>query len=258
MSIHSTAWIDPGAEIAESVEVGLFSVIHDGVRLASGVKVGNHCVLHGPLEIREGTRLHDHAVIGAPPQSMTHLAEGGRIVIGRNCQIREFVTVNQGTKEGGGVTRIGDGCALFAYSHVAHDCQLAVGVRLTNAATLAGHVRVDQGAIISGLVGVHQFARIGAGSFIGAGAMVRHDVPPFTLARGDRAMVHGLNDVGLRRAGIGAESIEQLRKFYKDLYGGSSDGITTSGEPLLDVVLNFWRTKSKNGICLAREESFDK
>jgi UDP-N-acetylglucosamine acyltransferase len=258
MSIHSTAWIEPGAQIAENVEIGLFSAIHGDVRLAAGVKVGNHCVLHGPLEIREGTRLHDHVVIGGPPQSLTHQEEGGRIVIGKNCQIREFVTVNQGTEAGGGATRIGNNCALFAYSHVAHDCHLADGARLTNAATLAGHVHMGEGAIVSGLVGVHQFTRIGAGCFVGAGAMVRHDVPPFTLARGDRAMVHGLNEVGLLRAGVGAQSVERLRKLYKELYGASSQGSTTSEEPLSDVVLQFWKTDSKNGICLARKESFYK
>lgn len=219
MSIHPTALIDDGAQIASDVEVGPFAIIGAGVQLDEGVRIGSHAVLTGPMHIGARTRVHPHAVLGGDPQDLKYAGEDTRVEIGPDNIFREFVTVNRGTTQGGGVTRIGTGNLFMAYSHVAHDCQIGNHAVLANSVALAGHVEIGDRAVLSGLVGVHQYARIGRCAMIGGGGMVAQDVPPFMIAQGDRARLFGLNIVGLRRAGFEAETVAALKRAYRELFG---------------------------------------
>jgi UDP-N-acetylglucosamine acyltransferase len=220
MSIHSTAVVSKQAEIDPSVEIGPFAVIEGAVVLHSGVTVGSHAVIKGPTVVGEGTRVFHHAVIGEDPQDLKYAGEATRLEIGKRNTFREFSTAHRGTAggKGGGVTRIGDDNLFMAYSHVAHDCVVGNGCVFANCAALAGHVVIQDAAILGGLSGVHQHSRVGRMAMVGGGAMCTQDVPPFTIAQGDRARLFGLNIVGLRRHGVSADTISALRDAYRDLF----------------------------------------
>ena len=212
--IHESAVIDPGASLGEGVRVGPYAVIGSGVTIGRACEIGAHAVLEGQLELGDESRVFPHAVLGTPPQDIKYSGETSRLVIGKRCLFREGVTVNRGTAGGGGLTRIGDGCVLMANSHVAHDCSLGREVILANSVALAGHVEVEDYAWFGGLAGIHQYGRIGAYAFVGAGAMVRRDVPPFTVVRGDRARIIGINGVGLKRHEFTEERIGSIEIFF--------------------------------------------
>lgn len=218
MGIHPTAVVDPRAELAADVEVGPFAVIGAGVALHPRVAIGAHAVALGPTVVGAGTRIHPHAVVGGDPQDKKYSGGPTRLEIGQNNVFREFSTANRGTDQGGGLTRIGDRNLFMAYSHVAHDCEVGNDCVFANSVNLAGHVTVHNGAVLGGLVGVHQFSRIGRHAMVGGGGMVAQDVPPFTMAQGDRARLFGLNLVGLRRAGFGLEVVQALKAAYRDLF----------------------------------------
>lgn len=217
-TIHPTAIVDPGAELAEDVVVGPFAVVGPGVSLAEGVEVGAHSVLTGAMTVGPRTRIYPHAALGGDAQDRKYSGEDSRLEIGADNVFREFSTANRGTAHGDGVTRIGDGNLFMAYSHVAHDCRVGDGCVLANSVALAGHVTVQDGAVLGGLVGVHQFSRIGRCAMVGGGAMVAQDVPPFTIAQGDRARIYGLNIVGLRRNGFDLDVITALKGAYRELF----------------------------------------
>ena len=216
--IHSTAIIHAKAEIADEVEIGPYAVIGEHVRLQRGTQIAAHVVIDGWTEIGEGCRLFPFASIGSIPQDLKFKGEESKVMIGKNTTIREYVTVNRGTEAGGGVTRVGDNNLLMAYVHVAHDCRTGDHVILANAATLAGHITVGDHAVIGGLTGLHQFVRIGRHSIIGGCSAVAQDVPPFVSAVGNRAVMYGLNTVGLKRQGFGDEQMTSLKTAYKILF----------------------------------------
>jgi UDP-N-acetylglucosamine acyltransferase len=216
--IHPTAVIDPRAELAADVTVGPFAVIGPDVRLGSETSVGAHAVVHGPTVMGAQNVVHPHAVLGEPAQHLTDPSgPRARLEIGGGNIFRELVTVHRGSGAEG-VTRIGNFCFFMAQTHVAHDCVVGSGAQLAGGAHLAGHVQVGEAAILGGLAAVHQFARIGEHAFVAAGAMVSLDVPPYCLATGDRARLHGLNLVGLRRAGIGGDALAALKAAYRLLF----------------------------------------
>jgi len=217
-AIHPTAIIDPGAELGRDVQIGPFAVIGAGVVLHDRVSVGSHSVVVGPTVVGEETRILHHAVIGEDPQDKKYHGESTRLVIGARNVFREFSTANRGTAQGGGLTQIGDGNLFMAYSHVAHDCRVGDDCVFANCASLAGHVEIQDGAILGGMVGIHQHTRVGRFAMIGGGGMVAQDVPPFTIAQGDRARLFGLNIVGLRRRGHKLETITALRNVYRELF----------------------------------------
>lgn len=220
-TIHPTAQIDPGASIAESASVGPYTIIGPGVEIGEGVEIASHVLVSRNTTIGDGCRIHHGAVLGTDPQDLKYAGEPSRLVVGRNCVVREFATLNRGTGDGG-VTRVGEGCLLMAYSHVAHDCVLGSEVILANSVSLAGHVEIGDFAIIGGLVGVHQFVRIGRHVFVGGCSGLRQDVPPFVLAAGMPARAHGLNVVGLKRRGFSRDSIVLLRRAYRVVFGSES------------------------------------
>lgn len=218
MPIHPSAIIDPRAELAPTVEIGPFAIIGPGVVLHDGVKVGAHSVVSGPTVLGARTQVFPHAVIGEDPQDKKYKGEPTRLIVGTDNVFREFSTANRGTVQGGGETRIGDHNLFMAYSHVAHDCVVGSHCVFANSASLAGHVEVQDHAVLGGLSGIHQFTRVGRCAMIGGGGMVAQDVPPFTIAQGDRARLFGLNIVGLRRVGYKLEVITALRNAYRELF----------------------------------------
>lgn len=217
--IHPSAVVDPAARIGAGVSVGAFTLVGPDVEIGDGTWIGPHCSVQGPARIGRDNRIHGHAAIGGDPQDKKFEGERTELVIGDRNVIREFATINRGTGNGGGITRIGDDNWLLAYTHVAHDCIVGNGCIFSNNATLAGHVEVGDQVILSGFAGVHQFCRIGAHAFIGMGAFVNGDVPPFVLvAQEDYGRPRGVNVEGLKRRGFDAERLAAIRRAYRTLY----------------------------------------
>ena len=217
--IHPSAAVDPSARIGEGVSVGAFSLVGPGVEVGDGTTIGPHCSVQGPTRIGRDNRIHAHAAIGGDPQDKKFAGERTELVIGDRNVIREFTTINRGTGSGGGATRIGDDNWLLAYVHVAHDCIVGNGCVFSNNATLAGHVEIGDQVILSGFVGIHQFCRIGAHAFIGMGAFVNGDVPPFVLvAQEEYGRPRGVNVEGLKRRGFGPDRLAAIRRAYRALY----------------------------------------
>lgn len=217
--IHPTAFVDPGATLGENVEIGAFTLVGDGVEIGDGTRIGPHSSVTGPTRIGRDNVVHGHAAIGGDPQDKKFGGERTTLEIGDRNSIREFVTLNRGTGDGGGVTRIGDDNWFLAYAHVAHDCSVGNRCVFSNNATLAGHVEVGDWVIMSGFAGIHQFCRIGAHAFIGMGALVNGDVPPFVMvASEDYGRPRGVNSEGLKRRGFDAGRISAIRRAYRALY----------------------------------------
>lgn len=254
--IHSTAIIHPGAEIADDVSIGPFSVIGANVKIGSGTTVAAHVVIEGWTEIGSDNQIFQFSSIGAAPQDLKYAGEETRLKIGDRNRIREFTTLNRGTTEGGGVTAVGNDNLLMAYAHVAHDCIIHDHAILANAATLAGHVEVESSAILGGLAAVHQFCRIGCHTMISGGAMVAQDVPPYTVAQGDRAKTMGLNLIGMKRRGFSEETIRGIKQAYRMVFRSGMrleealDAIVDEIEstPELDHFVDFIR-ESQRGIA---------
>lgn len=221
--IHSSAQIDPGARIGKDVHIGAFTVIGADVEIGDGTWIGPHCSVSGGTRIGRDNRVVGHAAIGGDPQDKKYHGESTTLEIGDRNTIREFTTINRGTGDGGSVTRIGDDNWLLAYVHVAHDCIVGNGCVFSNNATLAGHVVVGDQVILSGFAGVHQFCRIGAHAFIGMGAFVNGDVPPFLMVAQEKyARARGINSEGLKRRGFDATRIAAIKRAYRALYMGET------------------------------------
>ena len=216
--IHSTAIVDPKAEIAPDVEIGPYSVIKNDVVISSGTVIGPHVVIEPYVNIGPDCQIFQYAAIGAIPQSLKFNGEKSYVKIGRETVIREFATIHRGTGFGGGITEIGERCFIMAYAHVAHDCRIGREVVLANNATLGGHITIDDHATLGGLVAVHQFVHIGGYAFISGLSGVPKDVPPYVIAAGPRIKLHGLNIVGLKRHGFSDSTISLLKKTYRLIF----------------------------------------
>lgn len=216
--IHPSAIIDPAAELDSSVSVGAYTLIGPHVRIAAGTTVGPHCVIEGRTTIGADNKIFQFNSIGAIPQDMKYAGEPTELVIGERNSIREFCTLNLGTAQDEGVTRIGSDNLLMAYVHIAHDVRLGSHIVLANNATLAGHVQVGDWATVGGLSGVHQFVKIGAHAMIGFQGHVAQDVPPFMTVDGNPLAARAINVVGLRRRGFSAERIAVIKQIHKLLY----------------------------------------
>jgi UDP-N-acetylglucosamine acyltransferase len=217
-TIHPSALVDSAASLDDDVEVGPFAVIGAGVEVGAGTRIGPHAILEGPSRIGRDNRIHAHAVIGGAPQDKKYRGEPTRLEIGDGNTFREFVTVNRGTVQDAGVTRVGSDNWLMAYVHIAHDCVVGDHTILANTVNLAGHVQIGDWVILGGYTGVHQFCKIGAHAMTGVGTVVLHDIPPFVMASGNTAAAHGLNTEGLRRRGFDADTIQTLKQAYKTVY----------------------------------------
>ncbi len=214
--IHPTAIIHPDAKVDSSVEVGPFCTVGANVRIARGTKLLSHVVIDGNTEIGEDNTIFPFAVIGGVPQDLKYKGEPTRVKIGSRNTIRESVTINLGTVQGGGVTSVGDDCLLMSYVHIGHDCDVKNHVILATAVGLAGHALVEDFAILGGMTGVSQFVRVGAHTYIGGQSGIERDVPPFSIALGSRPCnLKGANIVGLRRRGYPAEVISKINDAIK-------------------------------------------
>ena len=216
--VHPTALIDPRAELDSSVQVGPYAVIGAHVRIGGGTQVGAHCVIEGHTTIGADNRIFQFASIGAAPQDKKYAGEPTRLLIGAGNTIREFVTINTGTVQDAGVTRLGDDNWIMAYVHIAHDCQIGSHVILANAATLGGHVRLGDWVFVGGLTGIHQFVRVGPHAMTGFQTRLSQDLPPFVTAAGSPAEAQSINAEGLKRRGFSPERIALVKQMYRLLY----------------------------------------
>jgi len=216
--IHPTAIIDSKADIDSNVDVGPYSIVGANVQIGSGTVIGPHVVIQPYVEIGPDCHIFQYASIGAVPQALKFQGEETYVKIGRGTVIREFVTVNRGTGFGGEITEVGEENFLMAYVHIAHDCKTGRNVIFANNATLAGHIVIEDFVTVGGLVAIHQFVRIGNYAYIGGKSAVVKDIPPYVIAAGDRAKLHGLNSVGLKRHGFSQETLSSLKKAYRIIF----------------------------------------
>ncbi len=211
------AYVHPQAKIAKNVVIEPFVNIEKNVEIGEGTWIGSNVTIMEGARIGKNCRIFPGAVISAIPQDLKFNGEETIARIGDNTTIREFVTINRGTKANW-ETVVGDNCLLMAYVHIAHDCIVGNNVILANAATLAGHIIIDDWAIVGGLSAVHQFVNIGSHVMISGGSLVRKDVPPFTKAAREPLSYVGVNSIGLRRRGFSNETISQIQEIYRRIY----------------------------------------
>lgn len=216
--IDPKAIVDINAEIADDVTIGPFSVIGPEVSIGSGSVIGSHVVMKGPVSIGVDNHIYQFSSIGEDPQDKKYADEKTSLVIGDRNVIREFVTMHRGTLQDHAMTTVGDDNLFMAYTHVAHDCMIGNNIIMANGASLAGHVHLCDNAILGGFTLVHQFTQIGTFSFAAMGSAITQDIPPYVMVGGRPTRPHGINSVGMERAGCCPEAIRLIRKAYKILY----------------------------------------
>lgn len=241
MPIHPTAVVHPTAKIDPTADIGPYAIIGPDAVIGARTKVGAHTVVEH-AEVGADNVFHPGCYVGTPPQDLKYAGEKTKLVMGDKNVVRECVTLNRGTAQGGGVTRIGSNCLFMACSHVAHDCQVGNGVIVVNAVLLAGHVHVGDMAVLGGACAVHQFTRIGRLAMLGGGSMNGQDILPFANTQGDRAVMRGINMLGLKRAGVPPEARAALKDAYKLLF--------LSGLPQADALA---RLKAGNPPAIVQE-----
>lgn len=245
--IDPQARVAGDARLAADVEIGPFCVVGPQVELRAGVRLLSHVNVAGVTTIGERTIVYPFASLGTPPQSTHYRGGATKLVVGSDCQIREGVTINTGTEDGGGLTLVGDRCWLMVNSHVAHDCTIGDDVIFANNAVIGGHVRVESHAFIGGNVAVHQHVRIGESAMVAGGSAVGADIIPFGFAFGPRAELVGLNVVGLKRRGFSRDDAHRLRRAYQMLFRGEGTFVERvagakqafAGDPVVGKVMTF-------------------
>lgn len=218
INIHPTAIVDPQAELASDVEIGPYSIIGPHVTIGAGTRLGAHVVVVGHTRIGAENHIFHFASIGEAPQDKKYQGEPTRLEIGDRNTIREYCTLNVGTMQDKGITRIGNDNWIMAYVHIAHDCDVGNHTILANNASLAGHVEMEDYAILGGFTLIHQFCKIGAHVMTAVGTVVFKDIPPYVTASGYDAAPHGINAEGLKRRGFTPAQILNIKRAYKTLY----------------------------------------
>lgn len=262
-AIHPTALVEDGARLGEGVRIGPFCVVGPEVLLGDGVSLVSHVSIAGRTEIGARTQIYPFAALGHPPQDLKYKGEWNSLTVGADCIIRESVTMNAGTPNGDGRTIVGDRCFFLAYSHVAHDNRIGSGVVMANNVMLAGHCKLGDHVIVGGGAGLHQFVRVGANAFIGGMSAIENDVIPYGMAMGNRAGLSGLNLIGLKRRGHSRESIHELRRAYRLLFG--PDGTLQARVEAVDAaygthpqvreILDFIRAGGDRSVMTPRESA---
>ncbi len=263
--IDSSARVAHGARLADDVTIGPFCTIGQNVQLRAGVQLISHVNVAGHTTVGERVIVHPFASLGTPPQSVHYRGEPTRLVVGADCVIREYVTMNVGTKDGRGVTEIGERGFYMAYSHVAHDCQVGSDVVFANGATLGGHCAIGAHVFLGGLAAIHQFTRIGAHALVSGASGLRADVIPFGVAAGVFARLRGVNLVGMRRRQFSTESIRAVRSTYRALFLGKgklADRVEAAtaefgGDPAAAEILAFVRDRRERPLCLPNAQQAD-
>lgn len=216
--IHPTAVISENANIGDNVTIGPFCVVDDNVTIGDGCILKSHVVVRGPTRIGKNNKFFQFSSIGEDCQDKKYAGEPTELVIGDDNEFREGVTVHRGTIQDNSITIIGSRCLLMANAHVAHDCVLGDDIILANNVAVAGHVHIDNFVIVGGAVGIHQFCKIGAHAFLGAGGIILRDVPPFVMVSGQKNIPQGINSEGLKRRGFDKADIMAIKRAYKTIY----------------------------------------
>lgn len=256
--IHPTAVVHPSARIGDEVTIGPYTTVEAGVEIGPGSIIGAYVTLGERLVLGSGVQVFNYACLGTASQDKKHRGEISHAEIGDGSIVREFVTVNRATREGG-VTRVGRNVLLMAYAHVAHECEVGDHAVLVNAATLGGEVEIGPGAVISGLACIHQFCRVGQYAIVGASSKVTLDIPPFVVADGHPARPFGPNRIGLKRHGYTEEDILEIRRIYRHLFNRKrrfTENMSRVAEhfgstPSADTILAFCRS-SRRGVARPR------
>jgi UDP-N-acetylglucosamine acyltransferase len=263
MAIDPTARVANGARIADSVEIGPYCLVGPQVELARGVRLISHVNITGATTIGEDTVVYPFSSLGTPPQSVHYRGGATKLVIGARCELRESVTMNTGTEDGGGVTRVGDRCWFMVGCHVGHDCAVGNDAMFANNVVLGGHVSVGDYTFLGGHVAIHQFVRIGEGVMMAGMSAARDDIIPFGFALGQTGALVGLNIVGLRRRGTSRAEMHRLRRAYRSLFfveGRLSDRVEAlarefADDPLVGKIVAFIRGGSKRPLMRPRTRS---
>lgn len=216
--IHATAIVDKNARLGKGVSIGAYSIVGPKVTLGDGCSIGSHVVIEGNTTIGKNNKFFQFSSVGSIPQHLKFHGEDSRLIMGDNNVVRECVTLNIGTENGGMVTQVGSDNLFMAYTHIAHDCKVGNYNIFANSATLAGHVEITNHVILGGLCAVHQFVRIGEYAILAGGSMVGKDVPNYCIAQGDHASLKGINVIALRRNGFPEEDITLIRRVYRALF----------------------------------------
>jgi UDP-N-acetylglucosamine acyltransferase len=265
MNIHSTAVVDPQAEVHSTTTIEPYAVIDGPVRIGAETIIGAHTVVSGHTSIGRGNTIGSFASIGAPPQDLHYRGEPTELIIGNNNHIREYVSIHRGTVDGSGKTVIGNENMIMAYSHIAHDCRIGDHVIMANVATLAGHVEIGAHVNLGGLVAVHQFCRIGDYTYIGGMSGISMDVPPFVILSGtrNRMRITGINKIGLRRNGLDRETISRLDQAFKIIFRTpdllTKDALDKTMEEVPDCpqvrqLVEFFRTSTRGVVKRIEED----
>jgi len=235
-NIHPTAIVAAGAVVPVSCRIGPFCTIGPNVVLGEDCELVSHVVLDGHSTFGRGNRIYSFACLGIPPQDLKYAGEPTGIQVGDDNSIREYVTISRGTAGGGGVTRVGSGCLIMAYTHIGHDSSIGNGCILANGSTLAGHVTVEDYATTSALGPIHQYCTIGKHAYVGGGTVITQDVLPFSLTSVERnSHAYGLNKVGLQRRGFTPEQLRELATAMRLLTGGKLN-TTQALEAINDMI----------------------
>jgi len=254
--IHKTAIIDPKAKISSGVSIGAFTVIGPNVEIGENTIIQSHVSIIGNTKVGKNNKIYPFASIGNDPQDLKFDGEVTKLEIGDNNKIREYVTVNPGTKGGGGLTKIGNNCLFMVSSHIAHDCLVEDNVILANNVPLGGHAHIEENVIIGGNSAVQQFTRVGKSSMIGGMCGVVRDIIPYAMVHGNRSILQGLNLIGLRRKNIPNKEILVLTEAYKEIF--KNENLTTNlknlkqefrKNDLVNDVLKFLEKDKKRPIC---------
>jgi UDP-N-acetylglucosamine acyltransferase len=219
-TIHPTAIVGSRAVLGEGVTIGAYSIVEDGARIGAGCRIAEHVIIRSRVILGERVQVYPGAVLGEDPQHLKAKGEDADVIVGDDTILREMVTVHRGTEGGINKTTIGKRALIMAYNHIAHDCQVGDGVIMANACQLAGHVTIEPYANLGGATLIPQHLRVGRYSFLGAGSMLRKDVPPFVIGKGSPFEVMGINTVGLERNGFSPPTIRRLRNLYKVFFLG--------------------------------------
>ena len=254
--IHKTAIIESNSKISKNVKIGPYSVIGANVEIGEGTEIQSHVSIFGNTKIGKNNKIYPFASIGNDPQDLKFQGEETKLEIGDNNKIREYVTINPGTKGGGGLTKIGNNCLFMVSAHIAHDCFVGNNVILANNVPLGGHAHIDDNAIIGGNSAVQQFTRVGRSAMIGGMCGVVRDIIPYGIVHGNRSTLQGINLIGLRRKKISNKEIIILSDAYKEIF--KNENLTDNlknlsveykSNKLVKEVINFIEKDKKRPIC---------
>jgi len=255
--IHKTSIINKNAKISNNVDIGPYCIIGPDVEIGSYTIIHSHVNLVGNTKIGKNNQIFPFASIGTPPQDLKYKGEKNSIIIGDNNKFREYVNINPGTEQGGGVTKIGSDNLLMVYCHVAHDCNLSNNIVLANNVQVGGHVNIDTNAIVGGSCAIHQYSRIGESAMIGGMTGVLSDVIPYGLSLGNRNSLVGLNLIGLRRSKISNENIKIIQEAYDQIFKSKNfrsniDNLSSKNKnnEYVKKIINFINSDKKRPISI--------